>query len=103
LAFLVGIAALIHADEQALAPNLAAIQKEFGVSEYDIGLMKGTFFIVGAIIGVLIGRKTDVVRELGAVSPFVRLVRAWRRHPRARDKLDITVPAGMPVISAISL
>lgn len=63
LVLLVSIAVLINADQQALAPNLVAIQREFGVSDYDIGLMTGTFFIVGAIVGVLIGRKTDLVRN----------------------------------------
>ena len=30
--------------------------------------------------------------EFWTLSPFIRSFRAWRKRPRARDKLDITVP-----------
>ncbi|MHB8837798.1 MAG: MFS transporter [Gemmatimonadaceae bacterium] len=57
------IAVFINADQQALAPNLVAIQTEFGVTDFDIGVMTGTFFVVGALIGVLLGRGTDTWRN----------------------------------------
>jgi hypothetical protein len=44
---------------------------------------------------------TAIGCEFGALSPFIRSVRTSRSLPRARDKLDMTVPAGQPAISAI--
>lgn len=50
---------LLNADQMVIAPNIAEVQKEFGITTREIGLIQGTFTVVGALISLVWGYMSD--------------------------------------------
>ncbi len=50
---------LLNADQMVIAPNIAEVEKEFGITTREIGLIQGTFTIVGALVSLVWGYMSD--------------------------------------------
>ena len=50
---------LLNADQMVMSPNIGEIETEFGITKADIGLIQGSFTIVGALISLLWGFLAD--------------------------------------------
>ncbi|HON14361.1 MAG TPA: MFS transporter [Treponema sp.] len=50
---------VLNSDGQVMAPTLAIIEKEFGVSDAAVGVMMGLFTVLGAIVSLLWGYFAD--------------------------------------------
>ncbi|HUX40706.1 MAG TPA: MFS transporter [Rectinemataceae bacterium] len=50
---------VLNTEANVMAPKLAAIEREFGVSDASIGLMMGLFTLIGAIVSLLWGFFAD--------------------------------------------
>ena len=59
LAFMSLVLIMLNADSNVMNPNLNLIEKEFGVSDADLGFMMGVFSIFGAVISILWGYFAD--------------------------------------------
>jgi predicted MFS family arabinose efflux permease len=53
------IMAILNSDANVMAPKLATIREEFGVSDSSIGLMKGLFTFLGALVSLFWGYFSD--------------------------------------------
>lgn len=49
----------LNADQMVMSPNMGEIEAEFGITKADIGLIQGSFTIVGALISLLWGFFAD--------------------------------------------
>lgn len=59
LLFLFLLMVLLNADQMALSPNIALVEKEFGITDAQIGLVASSFTIVGALVSLLWGYLSD--------------------------------------------
>ncbi len=59
LAFMSLVLIMLNADSNVMNPNLNLIEKEFKVSDADLGFMMGVFSIFGAIISIFWGYFAD--------------------------------------------
>lgn len=50
---------LLNADQMVIAPNITEVQEEFGITTREIGLIQGTFTVVGALISLFWGYMSD--------------------------------------------
>ena len=49
----------LNADQMVMSPNIGEIEAEFGITKADIGLIQGSFTIVGALISLAWGFMAD--------------------------------------------
>ncbi len=59
LVLMIIVVGLLNADQNLINSTLAAIEKEFRVTDADIGLMSGLFTILGAVVSLLVGYLSD--------------------------------------------
>lgn len=59
LVILALVMAVLNSDANIMAPKLATIREEFGVGDSSIGLMKGLFTFIGAIVSLFWGYFSD--------------------------------------------
>ena len=62
----------LNADQMVMSPNIGEIEAEFGITKADIGLIQGSFTIVGALISLLWGFLADKYSCLLYTSPSPR-------------------------------
>ena len=49
----------LNADQMVMSPNIGEIEAEFGITKADIGLIQGSFTIVGALVSLVWGFLAD--------------------------------------------
>jgi predicted MFS family arabinose efflux permease len=59
LVLMILVVGLLNADQNLINATLGAIEKEFRVTDADIGLMSGLFTILGAVVSLLVGYLSD--------------------------------------------
>lgn len=50
---------VLNADSEVMTPTLGIIEKEFGITDADIGVMMGLFTVIGAMVSLLWGYFAD--------------------------------------------
>lgn len=59
LVLMIVVVGLLNADQNLINSTLGVIEREFRVSDADIGLMSGLFTILGAVVSLLVGYLSD--------------------------------------------
>jgi len=59
LVLMIVVVGLLNADQNLINSTLGAIEKEFRITDADIGLMSGLFTVLGAIVSLLVGYLSD--------------------------------------------
>ncbi len=54
----------LNADQMVMSPNIGEIEAEFAITKADIGLIQGSFTIVGALVSLAWGFLADKYKSL---------------------------------------